>query len=108
VSLIFVYEFLSFVNFKQIIIDNYNIQKKIYLCFSDKYLSENIKEEEVVLKYSKQLLLNSLKIFGIVLIILFVFFLLNKISHYFLEFLISFTGIIEFSFFFFIYNKLRK
>ena len=108
VSLVFVYEFLSFVNLKQIIKDGYNIHKKLFLCFTNKDFLENGKEEQMILKYSKQLLFTSLKIFGILFIILFFFLALNKISHLFIEFLISFTGIIEFSFIFFIYSKLRK
>ena len=104
---IIIYEFLRFFNFKNLLLKNINIYKEYFNIFNDKNYTD-LDKEKLIFKYSKNLLLSSLKIlFFILIIILFIFFL-NKIFLSIFEIIFSILGIIEITISLLIYHLLRS
>ena len=102
-----IYEFIRYVNFKDIFKANIRIYKKILELFNYKNVSD-FRKEKLIFYYSKSLSLISLKIFSIIIAILIFLFLLSLISKSFLNLIISLLGIMELSIFIVIYHLLRK
>ena len=102
-----IYEFIRYVNFKDIFKANIRIYKKILGLFKYKKASD-FRKEKLIFYYSKSLSLISLKIFSIIIAILIFLFLLSLISKSFLNLIISLLGIMELSIFIIIYHLLRK
>ena len=104
---IFVYEYLKFTRFIEILNSNILFYKKFIKLLKLKKVSDYWKEK-VILNYSKVLLFSSLKIlFTIILIPLFVI-LIEKFINNFIQSILSVLGIIEVSIIFFVYHNLRK
>ena len=106
-SAIFIYEFIKYFRFTNIVKSNLKIYQKILKLFKFKKVSD-FRKEKLILNYSKSLFIVSIKIFAI-LISIFVFMLiLNLLSNSFLNLVISILGIIELCIFFVIYYLLRR
>lgn len=106
-SLIIIYEFIKFINFKNIIKNNINIYKKIIKLLTYKNISD-FRKEKLILHYSKSLFIVSIKILAVITSILTFMFILNLISSSFLNLLISISGIVEIFLFFIIYHNFRN
>jgi len=106
-STIFIYEFIGFVKFTDIIKSNLYIYKKILKLFKLKKVSD-FRKEKLIFNYSKSLFIVSIKIFSILISILFFMLILNLLSNSFLNLVISVLGIIEITLVFTIYHQLRK
>lgn len=106
-SLIAVYEFLTYVKFKQILRSNLTIYQKLYNIILNSKLSDDKKEKKII-EYSKNLLMISFKIIFIISIIIFFCFGLDIISDSFIKLLTSLLGITECLLFFIVYNLIRK
>ena len=101
------YEFLRFIKILKLINKNIKIYKKIFKLFNLKKSSDHWKEK-VILNYSKNLFLASIKIIIILLIIILFVLILELINTGFVVFLFSIFGIIEMIIIFFVYSFLRK
>ena len=106
-SSIIIYEFIRFINLKNIIKINIKIYKKIIKLFTFKKVSD-FRKEKLIFNYSKSLLIVSIKIFAILMSIFIFMFILNFLSNSFLNLVISILGIVEMFFIFIIYHKLRN
>jgi len=106
-STIFIYEFIRFVKFADIIKSNLKIYKKIIKLFNFKKVSD-FRKEKLILNYSKSLFIVSVKIFSILICILIFIIFLNRLSPSFINFIISFFGIFETTIVVLIYHKLKK
>ena len=104
---IVIYEFILFVNFKNIVKFNLKIYQKIFRLFKYKKVSD-FRKEKLILNYSKSLLLVSIKIIVIILSIFVFITILNLLSNSYINLIISVLGIIELSVIFLIYNLIRK
>ena len=93
-STIFIYEFIRFVKFADIIKSNLKIYKKIIKLFNFKKVSD-FRKEKLIFNYSKSLFIVSIKIFSILIGILVFMLFLNQLSNSFLNLVISVFGIIE-------------
>ena len=102
-----IYEFIKFINLKNIIIANFKTLKKIMKLFTLNNVSD-FRKEKLIFYYSNYLFVLSLKIFAVIIsIILFIFFL-NLLSVSFLNLVISIFGIFEITLLFIIYHMLRR
>ena len=106
-SAIFIYEFIRFFKFKDIIKSNLYIYKKIFKLFKYKKVSD-FRKEKLIFHYSKSLFYISIKIFAILISIIISSLILNMLSNSYLNFIISILGIIELSIVFVIYHLIRK
>lgn len=106
-SVIAIYEFLTFINFKHYIKSNLNIYKKIIKLFTYKKVSD-LRKEKLIFNYSKSLFIYSMKIFAILISIFIFMFILNFLSNSFLNLVISISGIIEITSVFMIYHLLKR
>ena len=85
-SSVIIYEFIKFINFKNIVKSNLKIYQKILKLFKYKNVSD-FRKEKLILNYSKSLLLVSIKII-VTLISIFVFMIiLNLFSKSYLNLL---------------------
>ena len=98
---------MKFFKFKELILENINIYKEYFNIFRNKSNSD-LEKEEMIFKYSKLLMLSSLKILFLILIIIFFIFLSNEIFTSIFEIIISIVGIIEITIFILIYHMLRN
>tara|TARA_B100001121_G_scaffold309948_1_gene338706 strand:+ start:1791 stop:2165 length:375 start_codon:yes stop_codon:yes gene_type:complete len=106
-SSIVIYEFIQLVNFANILKSKLKIFKKIFNLFKYKNVSD-FRKEKLILKYSKSLLLVSLKIIVTFLLIFVFIIILNLLSNSYLNFIMSIMGAIELSIIFLIYHLIRK
>ena len=106
-STIFIYEFIRFVKFKDIIKSNLKIYKKIIKLFNFKKVSD-FRKQKLIFNYSKSLFMVSIKIFSMLIGILVFMLILNLLSNSFLNLIISVLGIIEITLVFIMYHQLRK
>ena len=106
-SSIVIYEFIQLVNFANILKSKLKIFKKIFNLFQYKNVSD-FRKEKLILKYSKSLLLVSLKIIVTFLLIFVFIIILNLLSNSYLNFIMSIMGAIELSIVFLIYHLIRK
>ena len=106
-SSIVIYEFIQLVNFANIFKSKLKIFKKIFNLFQYKNVSD-FRKEKLILKYSKSLLLVSLRIIVIFLLIFVFIITLNLLSNSYLNFIMSIMGAIELSIVFLIYHLIRK
>jgi hypothetical protein len=104
---IFSIEILHFFNFKIIVFNNLKLYKKIFRLFRLKKVSDEHKEK-VLLKYSKNIFIISIKIILILLSILLLIFILNFLIKDFLYLIFSMLGFLEMIAFFLTYTFLRK
>ena len=102
-----IYEFIRYIKLLVIFNSNTKIFKNILNLFKDKKTSDEIKQK-LIFNYSKSLLLSSFKIMFILSIIVIYIFLLDRLSSSFLNFMITFNGLLEITLFFLIYHQLRK
>ena len=84
-----------------------NIYKEYFNIFRNKNNSD-LEKEEMIFKYSKLLMLSSLKILFLLLIIIFFIFLSNEFFTSIFEIIVSVIGIIEITIFILIYHVLRS
>jgi len=106
-SSIFIYEFLQYLKFTNILKSNLIIYKKIISLFKLKYASD-FRKEKLILTYSKSLFNISIKILLIIIFILIFILILKQFSSSFLNLVISILGIVELSLIIFVYHKLRR
>ena len=106
-SVVVVYEFMKFINFKKIIRNNLVVFKKIFRLFTFKKVSED-RKEKLIFYYSKSLIIISMKILAATLSIIIFFFIMSFFSKSFLNLVISAVGIIEISIILTIYHFFRK
>lgn len=106
-STICIYEFLIIVKFTEIIKSSLKLYNKIIALFSFKKASDS-RKEKLILSYSKSLLIDSTKIFIILICILTFIVCLNQLSNTFLDLLISVMGVIEITLFLIIYHNFRE
>ena len=106
-SSVIIYEFIKFINFKNIVKSNLKIYQKILKLFQYKNVSD-FRKEKLILNYSKTLLLVSIKIIFILIFILVFMVILNLLSNSYLNFILSILGIIELSIIFMIYHLIQK
>ena len=106
-SSVVIYEFIQLVNFTNIVKFNLKIFQEIIKLFVNKNISD-LKKEKLILNYSKKLLLISIKIIIILISIFFFMIILNLLSNSYLNFIMSFFGIIELSIVFLVYHIIRK
>ena len=99
--------FLISLPFIEIIKSNLKIYHKILKLFNYKHIPD-LRKEKLVLRYSKLLFASSIRIFLILIFILFFIYVLTILSQSFLDLIISIFGIIELSVIVLIYNLLRK
>ena len=104
---VFIYEFIKYVKFIDIIKSNLKIYQKILKLFKLKNVSD-FRREKLILNYSKSLFTISIKIFLILILILIFMYILNLVSQSFLSLIISIFGIIELSIIVIIYHQFRK
>ena len=84
-----------------------SIYKEYFNIFRSKNNSD-LEKEEMIFKYSKLLMLSSLKILSLLLVIIFFIFLFNEIFTSIFEIIVSIIGIIEITIFVLIYHVLRS
>lgn len=106
ILIIFTTELLNFFKIKKIFLNNKRIYLNLFQVFNKKNISDN-RKEELILKFSKLLINESLKILVIIFLIFIFIFVLNLVSTDFIKFLISTFAIIELSLIFIIYIYLR-
>ena len=106
-SSVFIYEFIRYVKFTDIIKSNLKIYQKILKLFKYKNVSD-FRKQKLILNYSKSLFTLSIKIFSILILILIFMYTLNLLSQSFLNLVISIFGIIELSIVVIIYHQFRK
>ena len=70
--------------------------------------ASDFRKEKILLSYSKLLFLSSIKIFGILLIIIALIYVLNVFSNSFFDAILSLVGIAQLSIIFIIYHFIRK
>ena len=104
---IIIYEFIRYVQLKDIVKSNLKIYQKILKLFRYKNAID-FRKEKLILNYSKTLLLGSFKIIIIFVSIFFFMIILNFLSNSYLDLVISLFGIIKLSVFFLIYHFIRK
>lgn len=107
ISSIIIYEFFRFVNLKNLFKKNLDLYKKIFYLFKSSKASEH-KKELLVFKYSKLLIVVSLKILLILVFIVLFMFTLNLLSNSFLSLMLSTYGIVALSIFITLYHILKK
>ena len=106
-SIICIYEFFHFFKLKKIINSNLQNYKKIIHLFKYKKVSD-FRKEKLILNYSKSLLKVSIKMFILIIIVLFFLVITSRISTSFLNLAMSVYGVIEMTIIFLIYHQLRK
>ncbi len=102
-----VFEFAKLFRLKKILLQNIEIQKKIFKLFKKEEISYT-KKQNLIFKYSKKLFSNSLKILLFIIIISLILYLSNYLSSDFSVYLTSLFGVIEISIIYLIYNFIRK
>ncbi len=102
-----IYEFVKFVNFKNIVKSNLEIYKKIVKLFIYKNVSD-IRKQKLIFNYVKKLFLVSIKIIVILISILAFMMTLNLLSSSYINLVLSVLGFIELSVIFIIYHLIRK
>ena len=105
--MIFIYEFIKYINFFNIIKSNLKIYQKIINLFRYKNVSD-FRKYKLIINYSKSLFVVSIKIITILLTILVLVLILNLQFNEYLNLLISILGIVELSIVFIIYHLIRK
>ena len=70
--------------------------------------TSDFRKEKILLSYSKLLFISSLKILGILLIIMSLIYVLNFFSNSFFEKILSLIGLTQLSIIFIIYHFIRK
>jgi len=106
-STIIIYEFVKFINFVNIVINNFKLFKKILRLFSLKKISDS-KKEKLIFVYSKLLFIVSIKIFAIFFSIMILIIILSLLSNSYLNLATSFFGITEMTIIFIVYHLIRK
>jgi hypothetical protein len=106
-STIIIYEFVKFINFVNIVINNFKLFKKILRLFSLKKISDS-KKEKLIFIYSKLLFIVSIKIFAILFSIMILIIILSLLSNSYLNLATSFFGITEMTIIFIVYHLIRK
>ncbi len=106
-STIIIYEFVKFINFANILINNLKIFKRIYRLFFLKKISDS-KKEKLIFVYSKLLFIVSIKIFAILISIMILIIILSLLSNSYLNLTTSFFGITEMTIIFIVYHLIRK
>jgi hypothetical protein len=101
------YEIIKLTNTKKIIQDNFMICKKIFAIFTVDTISDD-KKEELIFKYSGQLLTTSIKLIGIIFLIIILIFIFNYLNSSFLILITSIFIFIEITILMLIYHLIRK
>ena len=101
------YEFLNFFKFRYLIKTNLDLYKKLFKLLKLKNVSDNYKLN-LLLKYSKNLFLVSIKIGIILSILIMFFFIIDLLTEDLMSFLFNVVGIIEITFLLIIYIIMRK
>ena len=98
---------MRYIKFIDTVQSNLKIYQKILKLFKFKSVSDS-RKEKLILNYSKSLFILSIKIFAILMSVFILILIQNLLSNTFLNFIISFLGIIELSIIFIIYHLLQK
>ena len=106
ILIIFTTELLNLFKIKKIFLNNKRIYLGLFEVLNNKNISDN-RKEELILRYSKFLFNESLKLLAIIILFFVFIFLLNVVSTDFIKFLSSTIVIIELSLIFIIYIYLR-
>ncbi len=107
ISSVLIFEFITYVKLYDISKKNILIYKKIIKLFDSRKVSD-FRKEKLLLKYSISLFIVSIKI-AIILVLIFVFMLIiNFFYNSYLDYIITFFGMIELSVFLIIYFFIRK
>lgn len=104
---IIIYELFKFVKFKEKIISNLRVYKKIFKIFKLQKVSD-FRKEKLFFSYSKILFFLSIKILLIFLFILVIILIMNLLSNTYVNLIKSTLGIIELSIVFIIYHLFRR
>jgi len=102
-----IFELINLSKLINIVKSSLIICKKLIKIFNFKKVSDK-RKEMVILNYSKLLIIYSVKIFFILSCIFIAIFIINFFSKSFTNLIISPLGIIEVTFIFYIYYKLRN
>ena len=100
-------ELLIYFRFVHLLKKNINLYKKIFKLLNFKQASDTWKEK-VLLNYSKNLFLTSVKVILILSLIIIIFFIFSYLDKNFFKFILSFIGIIETTILFLFYSYLRQ
>ena len=103
---IFSYEFIRLTKLTKKFKNTYNLYQKIFKLLFSKKISDNWKEK-MLLKYSFNLLINSVKIIIIICFLILFFYIWDYFFNGLIKHVLSYTGIIQISIFFFIYHYLK-
>ena len=106
-STILIYEFLKIVKLKYLILQNIKLYRKIIKLFLYKKVSD-FRKEKLILNYSKNLFIISIKLILLLIILIFFMIVLNLLSNTFLELIISILGISEMTIIFITYHTFKK
>ena len=104
-SAIIIYEFVNLIDLKKIINSNFNTYKKIHNLFTFKKVSD-YRKQKLILHYSKDLIIQSIKIIIILSFIMIFIFVLNFFFSSYMNILFSIFGIIELSIIFMSYKTI--
>ena len=96
ILIIFTTELLNLFKIKKIFLNNKRIYLGLFEVLNNKNISDN-RKEELILRYSKFLFNESLKLLAIIILVFVFILLLNVVSTDFIKFLSSAINIIEFS-----------
>ena len=102
-----IFEFLNYYRLINILKSSLIIYKKLFKTLNLKQVSD-FRKEKIILHYSKQLFIFSIKIFFILTCIIIIILVIIFISKSFAYLITSPLGLIEIAVIFYIYNKLRK
>ena len=104
---LFIYELINYSNIFFIIRSNLGIYKKIIKLLRMKKISD-LRKEKILLFYTKLLFISSIKILGILSIILGLVYIISLFSNSFFNAILSLVGIAQLSIIFIFYHFIRK
>ncbi len=106
-TIIIIYEILNKIKFFEILKLNFKIYKKLFFVFKLKKAND-ARKEKVILNYSQNLFISSIKLMISLLSILIFFVLLNKIFPTFIQFILRPIIIIEMTLLCIVYIIIKK
>ena len=106
-SVLIIYEFLKFFEFKKILNLNISTYKKLFKILTFKKVSD-FRKQILVFNYSKMLITTATKILILLSLIIIFNLILDLFFNSYIDFLISIFGIIQFTVIYIIYYIFRK
>ena len=107
INIIIIYEFLNFIKIFRLINKILSIYIKFFELLKNKKLNNN-QLEKLLIKYSRSLLIKSLKLLILILFIIILLYSINFLYSNFFEKIYSLIGVIETSIYILIYHKVRN